>query len=166
MIGLSYFRDEVIRGDVTFTNVAKNQVRVSINLVSNILINSTHGIHVHEKPITPELAKSLNCCDSLGGHFNPTGKHHGHSSKGHVGDLCNNIEFKNGICNYSYIDNAISLDTSSRLCIIGRSLIIHSGVDDCGQYKIYPVGSDEARDSRITGNAGSRISCANIVGYY
>jgi len=175
-IGISQFTDDVIKGTVTFTTVPSG-VCVSINLKSDILRNSRHGIHVHEKPITEELLELENCCDSLGGHFNPTDVNHGHRSDkvniygghigGHVGDLCNNIDFDNqGRCIYSYVDELISINDRNKNCIIGRSLIIHDGVDDCGMYHKYKPGSKKAKDSKITGNAGSRISCANIIRDY
>lgn len=161
-IAVSYFNSDIISGSVHFVTLGK-YVNVIVNLYSPILRNTIHGFHVHELPITQELLQYENCCDKLGGHFNPTNKTHGSNGKGHVGDLCNNIMFNSaGHCRFQYTDTVISLDKNSRSCILGRSLIIHDEQDDCGNYKEYPIGSRERKDSLVTGNAGERLTCANI----
>lgn len=55
---------------------------------------------------------------------------------------------------FSFLDDRISLNLSDRAYIIGRGLVIHSGEDDLGR------GGN--KDSKKTGNAGSRLDCAVI----
>lgn len=150
-------------GRVLFLQEAKNkpvQVRVALLNVPDGL----HGFHVHQKPITSSILKTNgNCCALLEGHFggnqpnwsptNPTGVKHGH----HVGDLCFNLKAKNNRVNYEFIDYKVSLYSSSPNCILNRSLILHKDPDDCG------LGTgNKQQESWITGNAGTRIACANI----
>jgi Cu-Zn family superoxide dismutase len=116
--------------------------------------NETHAIHIHEYG---DLRKG---CDSLGPHFNPTNTTHGtimFNMQRHAGDLINNLKFdKNGNFEYNYQDNMISLYNYSK-CILGRSIVIHEGVDDLG------LGEGKYKEESLkTGNAGKRIACAVI----
>ena len=66
-----------------------------------------------------------------------------------------NVYSKNGEVIEEFEDYNISLYKSSKNNIIGRSLIIHADKDDKG------LGNNV--ESLITGNAGKRIACSNIV---
>ncbi len=116
--------------------------------------SQTHAIHIHE---FGDLRKG---CESLRAHFNPTNTTHGsnlfHMPR-HAGDLINNLEFDNeGKFQYQYQDHSISLYNYSK-CILGRSIVIHEGVDDLG------LGQGKMREESLkTGNAGKRIACAVI----
>lgn len=159
MQAISEFNDRHIKGKITFIQ-NKDYVSVIIKLHSNKYKNSTHGIHVHEKPITAALLNSKNCCDSLGGHFNPTQQNHGN----HIGDLCHNITFDSyGNVFKEYNDHRISLEPGSPYCIVGRSIIIHEDPDDCGNWFLQFPSINRMRESLITGNAGKRIACSNII---
>lgn len=57
----------------------------------------------------------------------------------------------NGNFKFVYQDDLIVVDD-----ILGRSVVIHSGIDDLGLNR----NSDEG--SATTGNAGGRIACAVI----
>jgi Cu-Zn family superoxide dismutase len=73
----------------------------------------------------------------------------------HAGDLINNIESDwSGKFSYSYYDPLVNLRGDIDKSIIGRSVVIHNGVDDLGL-----GGTDE---SLKTGSAGSRMACAII----
>jgi len=116
--------------------------------------NQTHAIHIHEYG---DLRRG---CDSLGPHFNPTNTTHGsflYNMPRHAGDLINNLTFdNNGNFKDEYEDSSISLYNYSK-CILGRSIVIHEGVDDLG------LGQGKAREESLkTGNAGKRIACAVI----
>lgn len=118
----------------------------------------THAIHIHE------LGNTLNGCESLGPHFNPHETTHGSITiprrPRHAGDLINNFTTdKDGKFTYGYRDELISLDPCDISCIIGRSIVIHSGVDDLG------LGTGSLQKSSLeNGNAGSRINCA-VIGF-
>lgn len=120
----------------------------------NFKPNSTHAIHIHE------YGDMREGCASLGGHYNPHGSAHGRfvnrepfksdENSRHAGDLVNNIiSDKNGVVYVKYFDPLVITPE-----IIGRSVVIHDGVDDLG------LGPNA--ESLITGNAGGRIACAVI----
>ncbi|XP_008559147.1 uncharacterized protein LOC103579506 [Microplitis demolitor] len=112
------------------------------------LTPGNHGFHIHEK------GDLSNKCLSTGGHFNPTNHVHGAPTDTvrHVGDLGNIKANVDGVANINIVDNVISLVGTNN--IIGRGVVVHSGVDDLGK------GGHEL--SPITGNAGSRVSCGVI----
>lgn len=72
----------------------------------------------------------------------------------HVGDLGNIFGDDNGLSNYSFIDNLISLAGPRN--IVGRGVIVHLNIDD--------LGRGDHPDSSTTGNAGPRVACG-VVGY-
>ena len=75
----------------------------------------------------------------------------------HAGDLTNNIQSdSSGQVHFSYKDPRVQLRGDIQQSIIGRSVVIHDGIDDLGQ-----GGNPE---SKKTGNAGERIACA-IIGH-
>ncbi len=114
--------------------------------------NAVHAIHVHE---FGDLSKG---CKTLGAHWNPDRTTHGSflvpERPRHRGDLINNVKAnKNGTVSLTYTDH--SLRVRGPLSILGRSVIVHRGVDDLG------LGKPRA-ESLKTGNAGGRIACAVI----
>jgi Cu-Zn family superoxide dismutase len=118
-----------------------------------------HAFHIHES------GNMMNGCNSLGGHYNPFGKRHGSrvtaDSNGnvqinydrHVGDLGNIITNKKGETMINFVDPLVKLigETS----VIGRSIVIHVGVDD--------YGKGGTADSLKTGSAGGRLACGIIA---
>ena len=117
-----------------------------------------HAIHIHENGIT----KLEGACESTCSHYNPTRKLHGsirlYGNDRHAGDLINNlIADKEGEFNFQYEDDMINVDD-----IFGRTVVIHSGVDDLGRYRNVDMGSERQKGSATTGNAGGRIACSVI----
>ena len=147
---IAFFNGDKVKGIVLFEETTNNNVRVKIDL-SELEPNSTHGFHVHE---SGDLTKG---CDSTCAHFNPYNKTHGSRDdiERHVGDLGNIIADSNGRVQMEFIDNLIKL-RGDLTNIIGRGLVIHEDIDDCGK------GSHPT--SLTTGNSGKRIGCA-IIGY-
>jgi Cu-Zn family superoxide dismutase len=161
-----------IKGSVAFSQYDPNFVRVDINLIDVPI--GIHGIHVHENPI--KFFKNTDYCKQAGIHFNgptqswspktPGGIPHGsfiHDTIRHIGDMCNNITSINGIVNVSYDDYLISLISDHPHCILGRSVVIHENKDDEGLYIRNKNLQKREIESKISGNAGKRIGCANIV---
>lgn len=70
----------------------------------------------------------------------------------HIGDLGNVEADARGIVSTSFSDTVISLFGTRS--IIGRSIVVHAGVDDFGQ--------GGHADSKKTGNAGGRVACGVI----
>ena len=122
-------------------------VLLKLNLVN--LPPGTHAIHIHQnaKCEAPDFK-------TAGGHFNPSGKHHGleNPEGAHNGDMPN-IEinakgkYKGSITNKSVTlaaDAANSLYSNG-----GTAVVIHAKADD--------------NKSDPAGNAGDRIACGVIV---
>jgi len=104
-----------------------------------------HGFHVHQ---FGDLRTRNGL--STGGHFNPMNQPHGapNSTMRHVGDLGNIEANEDGVAEFTYVDQGISLHGPNS--IVGRGLIIHAEEDDL--------------QSQPTGAAGVRVGMA-IIGY-
>jgi Cu-Zn family superoxide dismutase len=128
-----------VKGTVTFRQVG-DKVQVSAKL-SGLKPGAEHGFHVHEKG---------DCGSgdgmSAGGHYNPTGKAHGHEGEHHAGDMPNVKADANGNADVAFETAGISVGGAAD--IIGKGLIVHRDPDD---YKSQPAG-----------NAGPRVACAVI----
>jgi Cu-Zn family superoxide dismutase len=104
------------------------------------LPEGTHAFHVHE----------IGKCDppfkSAGGHYNPTGAHHGVDSTDgpHAGDLPNIYVPASGELTFEMFNTRLAVD-GSLLDGDGAAVVIHEGPDD---YKTDPAGA-----------AGDRIAC-------
>lgn len=147
-----------IKGTVSFHQCDKHfNTIVSFDLYG-LPPNSQHGIHIHRYGIlTVE-----NACDSTCEHYNPTGEMHGsmelYGNKRHAGDLINNLKSDSkGAFKYNYEDPLLNAHD-----IIGRSVVIHSGIDDLGRWRNDYSNSERQKGSATTGNAGSRIACSVI----
>jgi Cu-Zn family superoxide dismutase len=135
-----------LSGYVKFSETPNDNVKIEINIKG--LKQGQHGFHIHEK------GNLLDKCMSCKGHYNPYNKNHGDriDKERHVGDLGNITANSKGEVKMIMYDNIIKL--KGKYSIIGRSVVIHSGVDDLGRGK--------NKESLKTGNAGSRIDCAVI----
>ena len=104
-----------------------------------------HGFHIHEKGDC-----SAPDASSAGGHFNPTGKPHGHPHKGehHVGDLPMLTADANGNASLNATLTSLTLHEGASN-IVGRAVIVHKDPDDF--------------TTQPTGNSGGRLACGVIV---
>ena len=107
-----------------------------------------HGFHIHQYGNLSEG------CKSAGPHFNPFGLTHGapDADERHVGDLGNVTAGADGVAVYELEDHLVQLTGENS--VIGRSFVVHAGVDDLG------LGGHEL--SKTTGNAGGRLACGTI----
>jgi len=128
------------KGVVTFT-VVTGGIRVVADLDG--LTPGDHGFHVHQYGdcSAPDGA-------SAGDHFNPTNKKHGcpNSVEHHVGDMGNIRADQSGHAHYDAVNTDFKFDGASN--IIGRSVIVHAGPDDCV--------------SQPSGNSGAKVGCGVI----
>lgn len=139
-----------ISGEITFYQPSRFEV-TTINIkLSGFKPNSTNAIHIHE------YGNTKSCMDS-GGHYNPHNKNHGNykldGDNRHSGDLINNLTSdSNGNVDITFNDNLVELQ--GPYSVIGRTVVIHEGVDD--------LGRGGHSDSLTTGHAGGRMACAVI----
>jgi Cu-Zn family superoxide dismutase len=107
--------------------------------------NTSHGFHVHEKPI-----KLSDSCDQAGPHFDSHSSPHGgpfdKSSSRHIGDLGNILADANGRVQTKFSDYLIELTGPDT--IIGRTIVIHEFPDDF----------------KTIESSGKRIACGLITG--
>lgn len=107
-----------------------------------------HGFHVHT---LGDISKG---CISTGGHYNPHNVTHGapEFEVRHAGDLGNIVADANGVAAVHIVDKQMAL--SGEYCILGRTMVVHSGIDN--------LGRGGHRDSNKSGNAGGRVACGII----
>ena len=133
-------------GQARITSTA-NGVKVSLKVSQ--LTPGEHGIHIH----------NVGKCDgpaftTAGGHFNPTGAHHGvknaQEPRPHAGDLENLKVGQNGKANATFMISGVTLADGQNSLFHegGTALVIHAKADD--------LMSDPS------GNSGDRIACGVI----
>merc|ERR1719188_2176149 len=120
-----------------------------------------HDFHIHEK------ADFSDGCNSAGPHYNPFGKTHGAPTdeERHVGDLGNIEPDASGVAKGCIDDRLIKLFGPTS--VIGRSFMVHADPDDLGKGDNSKAGEPGPPQngfvSKVTGNAGARIACGEIV---
>lgn len=141
----SVYPDTVATGTATFSQMNDGDVTLTLDITVPSRANKSVAVHLHE----------MSHCGNHGGdakaHWNPTNANHGEFGKGsfHLGDIGNiALDFK-GHAIYKITTNAWNINGSDATRnIVGRSVMIHGGVDD---YKTQP-----------TGNSGTKIGCGGI----
>ncbi|HET8887132.1 MAG TPA: superoxide dismutase family protein [Salinimicrobium sp.] len=137
--------DSKVSGTAMFT-----QENGAVTLTAKLsgLKEGTHAMHLHEKGDCSAADGS-----SAGGHWNPTFEDHGEwgADEGyHRGDIGNFEANADGNAEFTFSTDqwCIGCD-DEKMNIVGKAVIVHSGVDDY--------------TSQPSGNAGSRISCGGII---
>jgi Cu-Zn family superoxide dismutase len=131
-----------VHGEVTFTQVAANRVRVTGEIAGHA--SGPKGFHIHEKGdcSAPDAM-------SAGGHFNPNQRAHGATPMaGHTGDMGNLTFNENGKATVDMVLDGLTVMKDAPNSIVGRAVVVHMSPDDL---KTDP-----------TGNAGARAACGVI----
>ena len=138
--------DSGVKGLVKLVQEHGGKTKISAEITG--LAPGLHGFHIHE------FGNLTEGCKTAGPHYNPEGKVHGGPDMEirHVGDLGNVTAGDDGVAKYECEDALVHL--SGETSVIGRSFVVHAGVDDLGQ------GGHEL--SSTTGNAGGRLACGVI----
>ena len=130
-------------GTVTFTQNDDGTVTVVADL-HGVDGAGAHGIHVHENGecSAPDFK-------SAGGHFNPTGTDHAcpPTTPRHAGDFGNINIGADGTGHLELTTDLVSV-TPGETSVVGKSVILHGGEDDC--------------TSQPSGAAGARLACGVI----
>lgn len=187
MKGVCTFQEK-IKGFILFEqNKEEEPVKITLKLSGfpKNRKNKEYAIHIHE------FGDLRDGCLSTGGHFNPYGTIHGLIHKEHhIGDIISNIiPNEKGNISLNWKDNLLSLFPTNERNIIGRSIVIHEYPDDLGNAEVYKKMTDKElldfvlkrkyikkkkdfnrhqmenyciEQSKITGNAGGRMTCAVI----
>jgi Cu-Zn family superoxide dismutase len=155
--GVAIFNDKNVKGFVKFHQCSGSEIGVDVYInLYGLKPNVVKAIHIHE------YGDESKGCMSLGSHWNPKNVTHGSiwvkDMVRHAGDLINNIESDSeGNFIYSYYDPLLNLRGDVDTSILGRSVVIHDGIDDLG------LGEGvNKKESKKTGNAGGRMTCAII----
>lgn len=133
-----------VSGEAVFTE-ENGEVTMTVNVSG--LKEGQHAIHLHEKADC-----SADDATSAGGHWNPTFEDHGKwgdDAGYHRGDIGNfDVDAEgNGSITFSTDQWCIDCDDDTKN-IVGKSVMIHDGVDDF--------------TSQPAGNAGTRVGCGEI----
>jgi len=133
-----------VKGSVTFS-----QIDDKVSMVANLsgLTPGNHAIHIHAVGDC-----SADDGSSAGGHWNPTNVNHGKwgTSPFHIGDIGNIVADVNGNGTIRRETDVWCIDCDDETKnILGKSIIIHKGIDDFS--------------SQPSGAAGARIGCGEII---
>ena len=133
-----------ISGEAVFT---EENGEVTMTVEVSGLTEGQHAIHLHEKADC-----SADDATSAGGHWNPTMEDHGKWGEGeyHRGDIGNfDVDADgNGSITFSTDQWCIDCEDQQKN-IVGKSVMIHEGVDDF--------------TSQPSGDAGARVGCGEIT---
>ena len=138
------YPDTTVDGTVKFDMDSGGKVTMTFDITVPKKAGKSIAVHIHEHG---------NCGDTATlahGHWNPANAQHGKwgSASFHVGDIGNIKLDTKGKGTLSLTTDIWTLGGKPDKNILGKSIIVHGGMDD---YKTQP-----------TGNSGSRIGCGVI----
>lgn len=136
--------DTAVTGSIKFDREGSGKTKMTLEILVPKLASKTVAVHIHEHGDCGDMGKMAH------GHWNPTNSQHGKWGTGsfHSGDIGNVKLDSKGIGKLTISTDLWTLGGTAPTNIVGKSIIVHSGVDD---YKSQPAG-----------NSGSRIGCGVI----
>ncbi len=136
--------DTTVEGTIKFDMDPDGKVKMTLDITVSVMAGKSVAVHIHEHGDCGDMAKMAH------GHWNPTDAQHGKwgSASFHAGDIGNIKLNAKGKGTMSLTTDLWTLGGEPRKNLLGRSIIVHGGMDD---YKTQPAG-----------NAGSRIGCGVI----
>jgi Cu-Zn family superoxide dismutase len=140
------YPDTLVNGSALFETTTNGKIKMILDITVLALANKTVAVHLHEHGDCGENGKASH------GHWNPMNAPHGKwgSAAFHAGDIGNVKLNAKGKGVLTLTTDLWTLGGKADKNIVGRAVIVHSGVDD---YTTQP-----------TGNAGGRIACGVIRG--
>ena len=138
------FADTSVNGTAKFDADSSGKVKMTLELTVPAKAGKSIAVHIHEHGDCGDTAKMAH------GHWNPTNAQHGKwgSTSFHSGDIGNVKLNAKGKGILTLTTDLWSLGGKPDKNILGRSIIVHGGMDD---YKTQP-----------SGNSGTRIGCGVI----
>jgi Cu-Zn family superoxide dismutase len=138
------YADTTVEGTVKFDLDPGGKVKMTLDITIPSKAGKSVAVHIHEHGDCGDTGMLAH------GHWNPTNAQHGKwgSASFHAGDIGNLKLNAKGKATISLTTDLWSLGGEPGKNLLGRSIIIHGGMDD---YKTQP-----------TGNSGSRIGCGVI----
>lgn len=136
--------DTSVNGTVKFNQDGDGKVKMDLEVLIPKMANHSVAVHIHEHGDCGDAGKNTH------GHWNPTNKQHGKWGTGeyHSGDIGNIQLDSAGKGTLTMETDIWSIGGDVQKDILGKAIIVHSGVDDY--------------TSQPSGNAGSRIGCGLI----
>lgn len=138
------YTDTTLTGKAEFTTESDGSVKMVLTLNIPSKANKSVAVHIHENGECGDHGKAA------GGHWNPTNDEHGKwgSAHFHRGDIGNVKLDGSGKGSMEMKTDLWQLGGDETRNILGKSIIVHGGVDDFV--------------SQPSGNAGARIGCGVI----
>lgn len=138
------YADTAVNGIVKFDMELVGKVKMALEITIPAKAGRSVAVHIHEHGDCSDTAKMAH------GHWNPTNAEHGKwgSAGFHAGDIGNIKLNAKGKGTMALTTEQWTLGGKPDKNLLGRSIIIHGGMDD---YKTQP-----------TGNSGTRIGCGVI----
>jgi len=138
------YPDTTVSGSLKFDAEPDGKVKMVLEMSIPAKAGKSVAVHIHEHGDCGDMGKMAH------GHWNPTNAQHGKwgSASFHSGDIGNVKLDAKGKGTLTITTDLWTLGGKNDKNILGRSIIVHGGMDD---YTTQP-----------TGNAGGRIGCGVI----
>lgn len=138
------YTDTVVNGKIKFDVEPGGKVKMTLDMTIPSKAGKSIAVHIHEHGDCSDTANMAH------GHWNPTNAQHGQwgSASFHAGDIGNIKLNVKGNGTMTLTTDLWTLGGKPDKNILGKSIIVHGGMDD---YQTQPAG-----------DSGSRIGCGVI----